>query len=152
MMFSGYPFCFEALFEFQKDLFFFFFFEELPLKNLIISPLMKAYFTPGGWAGGELRRLEGLRRLVMGFDYHSFHVRHSFHSRHCDDSLESLVVRFHLLRQDLMYGIQPQSCQRQTLLQLFMVATIVPTVSTLHESLQLLIEDNVAVAKSFRAR
>ena len=113
---------------------------------------MKAYFTHGGWAGGELRRLEGLGRLVMGFDHHPFHVRRSFHGRHCDDSLESLVVRFRLLRQDLMYGVPPQSFQRQTLLKLFMVATTVPTVSTLHETLQLLIEDSVAVAKSFRAR
>ena len=33
-------------------------------------------------------------------------------------------------------------------MQLFMVATTAMTVSTLHESLQLLIEDRVAIAKS----
>ena len=37
-------------------------------------------------------------------------------------------------------------------MQLFMVATKVPTVSTLHESLQLLFEDGVAIARSFRER
>ena len=152
MMFSGCPFALRRCLNFKRTSSNVFFFEELPLSNLITSPLMKAYFTPGGWAGGELRRLEGLGRLVMGFDHHPFHVRHSFHGRHCDDSLESLVVRFRLLRQDLMYDVPPQIFQRQTLLKLFMVATTVPTVSTLHETLQLLIEDSVAVAKSFRAR
>ena len=37
-------------------------------------------------------------------------------------------------------------------MQLFMVATTVPTVSTLHESFHLLIEDSVGVAKSFGER
>ena len=37
-------------------------------------------------------------------------------------------------------------------MQLFMVATTAMTVSTLYESLQLLIEDRVAIAKSFGQR
>ena len=37
-------------------------------------------------------------------------------------------------------------------MQLFIVATTVPTVSTLHESLRLLFEDGVAIARSFRER
>ena len=37
-------------------------------------------------------------------------------------------------------------------MQLFIVATTGTTVSTLHESLQLLIEDSVAIAKSFGER
>ena len=37
-------------------------------------------------------------------------------------------------------------------MQLFIVATTVPAVSTLYESLQLLFEDGVAIAKSFRER
>ena len=37
-------------------------------------------------------------------------------------------------------------------MQLFIIATTVPTVSTLHKSLQLLFEDGVAIAKSFRER
>ena len=37
-------------------------------------------------------------------------------------------------------------------MQLFIVATTVPTVSTLHKSLRLLFEDGVAIARSFRER
>ena len=37
-------------------------------------------------------------------------------------------------------------------MQLFIIATTVQTVSTLHKSLQLLFEDGVAIAKSFRER
>ena len=37
-------------------------------------------------------------------------------------------------------------------MQLFIVATTVPAVSTLHESLQVLFEDSVAIARYFRER
>ena len=37
-------------------------------------------------------------------------------------------------------------------MQLFIVATTIPAVSTLHESLQQLFEDGVAIARSFRER
>ena len=37
-------------------------------------------------------------------------------------------------------------------MQMFIVATTISTVSTLHESLQLLFEDVVARARSFRER
>ena len=37
-------------------------------------------------------------------------------------------------------------------MQLFIMATTISTVSTLHESLQLLFEDGVAIARSFRER
>ena len=42
-------------------------FGEFVLSNLIASPVMKPYFTPGGGARGEVRKLEGFGRLVMGF-------------------------------------------------------------------------------------
>ena len=53
---------------------------------------MRPYFTPDGWAGGELRQLEGLGRLVMGFNgfwlsFILFKTFISFHGRtlcHCD--------------------------------------------------------------------
>ena len=53
---------------------------------------MRLYFTPDGWAGGELRQLEGLGRLVVGFNgfllsFISFKSFISFHGRtlrHCD--------------------------------------------------------------------
>ena len=53
---------------------------------------MRPYFTPDGWAGGELRQLEGLGRLVIGFNGFSlssisFKTFISFHGRtlcHCD--------------------------------------------------------------------
>ena len=53
---------------------------------------MRLYFTPDGWAGGELRQLEGLGRLVVGFNgfllsFISFKTFISFHGRtlrHCD--------------------------------------------------------------------
>ena len=146
------PFCFEALFEFQKDLFKCFFFRRVTSKQSYYFAFNESIFYT--WRVGRRRTasIGRSRSSCNGFWHHPFHVRRSFHGRHCDDSLESLVVRFRLLRQDLMYGVPPQSFQRQTLLKLFMVATTVPTVSTLHETLQLLIEDSVAVAKSFRAR
>ena len=51
-----------------------------------------------------------------------------------------------------MLGIPVENFQRRKLVQLFIVATTISTVSTLYESLQLLFEDGVAVTRSFRER
>ena len=48
MMFSGYHLALRRCLNFKR-LYSNVFFEELVQSNLIASPLMKPYFTPGGW-------------------------------------------------------------------------------------------------------
>ena len=48
MMFSGHPLALRRFLNFKRPSASAFF-EELVLSNLIASPLMKPYFTPGGW-------------------------------------------------------------------------------------------------------
>ena len=67
VVFSGYPPALGRCLNF-KSLSSNVSYEELVPNNLIASPLMKPYFTPGGGARGEVRKLEGLGRLVLGFD------------------------------------------------------------------------------------
>ena len=67
VVFSGYPPALGRCLNF-KSLSSNVFYEELVPNSLIASPLMKPYFTPGGGARGEVRKLEGLGRLVLGFD------------------------------------------------------------------------------------
>ena len=67
VVFSGYPPALGRCLNF-KSLSSNVSYEELVPNNLIASPLMKPYFTPGGGARGVVRKLEGLGRLVLGFD------------------------------------------------------------------------------------
>ena len=51
-----------------------------------------------------------------------------------------------------MLGIPVENCQRRKLVQLFIVAATISTVSTLYESLRQLFEDGVAVTRFLRER
>ena len=53
MMFSGYPFALRRCLNFKRPSSNFSF-KELVVSNLIASPLVKPYFTPGGWHGAKL--------------------------------------------------------------------------------------------------
>ena len=78
---------------------------------------MRPYFTPDGWAGGELRQLEGLDRLVVGFNWFclsfiSFKTFISFHGRtlcHCDVGVFGGEILSPPLRLDVRYSAKELS-------------------------------------------
>ena len=83
MMFSGYPLALRRCLNFKRP----------SSINLIASPLMKLYFTPGGWHEAKyVNWNKGLDRLVMGFDVQDGIFCISFPFKHCGIEKSGLVL------------------------------------------------------------
>ena len=67
MKFSGCPLASRGSLNFKRPPSNFSF-EDLVLSNLIASPLMKLYSTPGGWHEAKCVNWKFFGRLVTGFD------------------------------------------------------------------------------------
>ena len=96
------PSCFQVLFEFQKALFKFFSWR-VSSKQSYCFAFNETTFYAWWVARGEVRKLEGLSRLVKSFDWRvliiilfiqDIHFCHGRCFRHWEDSLASSVVRY----------------------------------------------------------
>ena len=66
---------------------FYFFLEELVLNNLIASPLMDPYFTPGGW-----HEAKDVGWLVVSVDIQDGILCESFPFKHCGVEKSDFVL------------------------------------------------------------